>query len=187
MSRILGVMGSPRKNGNTHVLVSAILDGAAEAGATTDLVLLNELDIRECDGCHLCWSGKPCGKKDDMNDLYPRIDQSDVIVFGTPVYWYGPTAILKAFIDRFVYYNCPENRPQIAGKRAALAIPYEDTDAETVAPLLTFFEKSLAYLEMHLCGQVIVPGVTRRGEVRDRVDCMNAARALGRELAGGAA
>ena len=90
---ILGVVGSPRKRGNTHTLVSRILEGAAAEGAAAETLFLGDLDIRECDGCHICWKGRQCSKKDDMNKIYPKIIQSDIIVFGTPVYWYGPTAL----------------------------------------------------------------------------------------------
>jgi hypothetical protein len=108
--KVLGVVGSPRKNGNTHILVSRILEGAEKQGAAAETIFLNDLNIRECNGCHACWRGKRCSKKDDMRDIYPKIIESDVIVFGTPVYWYGPTALMKGFMDRFVYFNCPENR-----------------------------------------------------------------------------
>ena len=103
MKKILGVMGSPRKNGNTHVLLSKILESAKDNGATTDLIFLNDLVIKECDGCHSCWKSNECSKNDDMNNVYPMIIGCDVIIFGTPVYWYGPTALMKAFLDRFVF------------------------------------------------------------------------------------
>lgn len=54
-----------------------------------------------------------------MNGFYQKIIDSDILVFGTPVYWYAPTAIMKAFIDRFVYFNCPENREKIRGKNSS--------------------------------------------------------------------
>ena len=63
-------------------------------------------------------------------------------------------------------------------------VPYEDTDADTAAPVVDFFERSLAYLEMPFAGQVVVPGVTKRGEVKDSADAMAAAYDLGRRLAG---
>jgi multimeric flavodoxin WrbA len=181
--RVLGIMGSPRRNGNTHLLVSEVLKGAASEGAATDLLLLGDLDIRECDGCHACWKGKECSKRDDMNAVYPRLIESDVVVFGTPVYWYGPTALMKGFIDRFVYFNCPENRAKIRGKTAALVVPFEETDPETVAPVEAFFEKCLAYLETELSARLIAPGVTRRGEVADDPKLMEQALALGKALA----
>ena len=100
--KILGVVGSPRRNGNTHLLVSRILEGAGEAGASVDTVFLNDLSIKECDGCHVCWKGKKCSKNDDMLDVYPKIIESDAIIFGTPVYWYGPTALMKAYSTDFM-------------------------------------------------------------------------------------
>jgi len=79
-------------------LVSTILDGAKAEGADIETLFLGDLDIRECYGCHSCWKGRHCSKKDDMNVIYPKIIQSDIIIFGTPVYWYGPTALMKCFI-----------------------------------------------------------------------------------------
>ena len=183
MKNILGIMGSPRRNGNTHILVSRILEGAQSEGAKGDILFLADLAIRECNGCHACWEGKECSKDDDMNSVYSKIIASDGIVFGTPVYWYGPTALMKGFIDRFVYFNCPENRKKIRGKPAVLAIPFEEEDPETAALLLAFFEKSLGYLEMDLIGTILVPGVTHKGEIKEKEATLQEGYDLGRRLA----
>ncbi|HRY30259.1 MAG TPA: flavodoxin family protein, partial [Elusimicrobiota bacterium] len=71
--KILAVVGSPRKNGNTHILVSKLLESASTAGSQAETVFLGDLTLKECDGCHACWKGKPCAKKDDMLGLYPKI------------------------------------------------------------------------------------------------------------------
>jgi multimeric flavodoxin WrbA len=183
MKRILAVMGSPRRNGNTHILVSRIAEGARAKGAVVDELVLGELTIRECDGCHACWKGKECSKDDDMRDIYPAIIRSDVIIFGTPVYWYGPTALMKAFIDRFVYFNCPENRQKIKGLSAALAVPFEENDLETARGVIEFFQKSLEYLEIKLLGQIIVPGVGKKGAIRSKSQYLKQAYDLGQKLA----
>ncbi len=185
MVRVLGVIGSPRKNGNTHILVSSILDGAAEEGAAVEQLFLGKLKIRECDGCHTCWKGKRCSKKDDMAQVYDQIAESDVLVFGTPVYWYGPTALMIGFIDRFVYFNCPENRAKIRGKRAAIAVPYEEEGNEAADLVVAFFERCLKYLEIELAGQVLVPGVSRKGEIAGREEKLREAYELGKRLATG--
>lgn len=185
MGKILAVVGSPRKNGNTHILVSRILEGAAEEGAGTETLLLGDLVMAECDGCHACWQGKDCSKHDDMNIIYQKIIESEAIVFGTPVYWYGPTALMKAFIDRFVYFNCPANRAKIRGKSAAIAVPFEEENPETAALVEAFFEKSFSYLEMKLVGRVIVPGVGDKGEVLERPNSLKSAHQLGKRLARG--
>ena len=183
--RILGVIGSPGKQGNTHLLVSRILDGAREKGAKTEILFLGDVIIRECDGCYVCWKGKQCSKKDDMNKIYPKIIQSDVIVFGTPVYWYGPTALMKCFIDRFVFFNCPKNRAKIKGKSAVVAVPFEEENPKTAHLLVKFFEKSLAYLEMNLIGTIRVPGVSKRGDILAKKNYLEKGYRLGKRIGTG--
>jgi multimeric flavodoxin WrbA len=180
---VLAVVGSPRKNGNTDILVSKIAEGARSGGANIDIVRLGGLTVRECDGCHACWRGRPCSKDDDMRPLYPRIAAADVIVFGTPVYWYGPTALMKAFIDRFVYFNCPENRAQVRSKKAVLAVVLEEDSEATWQPVVDFFAKSLAYLEMALARTIVVPGVGKAGEILGKPDRLDEAFRLGNALA----
>ena len=183
MSRVLGIMGSPRKKGNSHVLLNKILEGAESKGAETEIVLLGDTTIGECDGCHACWRGKPCPRMDDMNDLYQKIAESDVLIFATPVYWYGPTALMKAFLDRFVYFNCPENRDKIKGKKCMLAVVFEEDSGEAAGPLVDMFEKSFAYLGVDHVETILVPGVTKRGEVAEKKDVMARAFELGKTLA----
>ena len=183
MKKVLGIVGSPRKDGNTHILVSTILAGAESRGATVESILLGSLSIRECDGCHACWSGQQCSKKDDMNNIYHHINSTDILVLGTPVYWYGPTALMKGFIDRFVYYNCEHNRANVRDKLAVLAVPFEEDTAETVAPVVQFFEKSLRYLEMNVAGKIIAGGMCKKGQVLERTDLLESAFKLGKDLA----
>lgn len=182
MTKVLGIVGSPRRNGNTHVLVEKILDGAKQASADAETLFLEDLEIRACDGCHVCWKNGRCSKKDDMAAVYPKIAASDVLVFGTPVYWYGPTALMKAFLDRFVYFNSPEARPQVRGKRAVLAVPFEEDNPETASLLVELFRRSLRYLEMDLVATLLVPGVTEKGEVLQRPERIEEAIRLGRAL-----
>jgi multimeric flavodoxin WrbA len=182
MKRVLGIVGSPRRNGNTHVLVTRVLDGAKQAGAEVETLFLQDLEIGACDGCHVCWKTGRCAKNDDMAGVYRKIAESDVLVFGTPVYWYGPTALMKALLDRFVYFNCPENRPQVRGKSAVLVVPFEEDNPGTASLLVEMFERSLRYLEIELVARLLVPGVTRRGEVADKPDWMAQAIQTGRGL-----
>lgn len=182
MARVLGVQGSPRKHGNTQALVEKVLEGARDTGATTLMIQLGDMKIEECDGCHACWQGDECPKDDDMNTLYATIAESDALVFGTPVYWFGPTALMKAFLDRFVYFNCPENREKVRGKSAALVVPFEDDDPDTARPLVEMFEKSLDYLEMKLVSSLLVPGIGEKGAILEHPDSLRHAYDLGKRL-----
>jgi len=120
-----------------------------------------------------------------MRGIYPKIAAGATIVFGTPVYWYGPTALMKAFIDRFVYFNCESNRPMVRGKRAAVAVVLEETREETWRPVVEFFQRSLAYLEMELAEIIVVGGVGEKGAIRRQPDRLEEAYRLGGRLAGG--
>ena len=187
MTTILAVMGSPRKKGNTDILISKITEGAKDSGAQTGIIYLGGLNIKECDGCHRCWRGKECSKADDMGGIYQKIIDSDAIIFGTPVYWYGTTGLMKLFIDRLVYFNCPANRAKIKGKSAVLAIVLEEENPGAFQPVIEFFGKCLAYLEMNLAGQIIVGGVGKKGEILKKKQKLQEAYELGRKLALGKA
>ena len=117
-----------------------------------------------------------------MNAIYPKIIASDVVVFGTPVYWYGPTALMKAFIDRFVYFNTPVNREKIRGKTAYIIVPFEEDYQETAKPLVMMFEKSFEYLEMQFDGRLIVPGAGHKGDVLKMPLVLKEAENLGKHL-----
>lgn len=183
MANVLAIIGSPRRGGNTDILVSRIAEGAASAGAVVETIHLGQVQIRECDGCHACWRGRPCSKDDDMRAIYAKIAACDTIVLGTPVYWYGPTALMKAFVDRFVYFNCEANRPMVRGKRAAVAVVLEETHEETWRPVVEFFRKSLAYLEMDLAETLVAPGVGEKGAIRRESQRLEEAYRLGSRLA----
>jgi multimeric flavodoxin WrbA len=90
---------------------------------------------------------------------------------------------MKAFIDRFVYFNCPENRAKIKGKAAATIIPFEDDDLDTARPLVELFKKSFDYLEMRLVGSVVAGGVGEKGDILKKPDRLNEAYELGKRLA----
>lgn len=100
MSKIIGIVGSPRKNGNTSALVSRALQGVETLGIETEMVFLSDLSISPCTGCEGCRDTFRCVVKDDMQHLYDLLDESVGIILGSPTYFYNVTALTKAFIER---------------------------------------------------------------------------------------
>ena len=98
--KILGIVGSPRKGGNTEILVEEALAATREAGAQTEIILLADKKIAGCDGCESCVETHVCKIKDDMQSIYPKLEAADAIIFGSPVYFGGVTSQAKALIDR---------------------------------------------------------------------------------------
>jgi multimeric flavodoxin WrbA len=99
--KVIGINASPRKKANTQTLVEAMLNGAEDKGAETNLVNLRDLKISGCLGCEGCKKhlGK-CVQKDDLTPLLQEMTNYDAIIMGTPVYWYHVTSQFKMLVDR---------------------------------------------------------------------------------------
>jgi multimeric flavodoxin WrbA len=177
---ILALIGSPRKKSNTDTLVDRVLAGAASRGHAAEKVYLYGLEIGPCLDCRKCKKGGlVCPIPDGMAELYPRLEAADLIVFGTPNYWYGPTAKMKLFIDRL--------RPFIAngklkGKQAAVVVPAAEGPS-ACGPMLTMFEMSFEYIGVDLVGRIVVKAY-ERGEIKDHPDELDRAFELGASFQG---
>ncbi|MBC2579576.1 flavodoxin family protein [Clostridium sp. DJ247] len=106
--KILGIMGSPRAKGNTATLLEQVLEGAKEKGADTNMVSLNNLDIKGCINCDVCKRSGKCVLKDDMHKIYDMINDADIVVFGSPNYMGGIQGKLKCVLDRLYAYIIAE-------------------------------------------------------------------------------
>lgn len=109
--KITAFNGSPKADrGNTHVIVSALLEGVAKAGASTENVLLVRKKIGHCIGCFTCWTKTPgkCVLKDDMEDLLKKYMASDIVIMASPLYVDHVTGIMKDFMDRSLPLVCPQ-------------------------------------------------------------------------------
>ena len=115
--KVLGIVTSPRKGGNTEILVTEALAAAQEAGAETEIFLVAGKNISGCDGCHSCRKTLTCRIKDDMQPLYPKMEAADAIIFGSPVYFHGVSAQAKAIIDRTFLFL--QKKRCLSGKVAA--------------------------------------------------------------------
>ncbi len=142
---VLGYVGSPRPNGNTATLVNEVLRGAASAGASVLACQLNRLSIRPCQACEACKKTGVCCIADDMAEQYEAMARADAIVIGTPVYWWGPSAQTKAFLDRWYAVSHGQS---MAGKRMLLVCTHADSEPETAELTVSIFENSARYLNM---------------------------------------
>lgn len=98
--KILGIVGSKRKKGNTSCLVQEALEVARKEGLETQLIFLGDYSIKDCTGCEGCKDTYKCVINDDMQKIYPLLLEADGVILGSPTYWYNVTADMKAFIDR---------------------------------------------------------------------------------------
>ncbi len=99
--KVLAIVSSPRKGGNSELLTDEFIKGAQEAGHAVTKTVLREKKISPCLACEACLrNGGICVQKDDMAEILDQIIAADVIVLSTPVYYYSISAQLKIMIDR---------------------------------------------------------------------------------------
>jgi multimeric flavodoxin WrbA len=114
--RILGIIGSPRKNGNTEILMKEALKVASEAGYETEIFHLCGKQVAPCDACTGCFKTGKCVIQDDMQELYSMMERADAIIFGSPVYFGSVSAQMKAVMDRtFAFLQRRSLRDKVAG------------------------------------------------------------------------
>lgn len=106
--KILGISGSPRRNGVTVAMLEEALKAAKGDGAEVELYSVSGKNIQPCDGCWGCRGTGECHIKDDMQELYEKMLGADGIIFGTPVYFWGMTAQAKAVMDRTIVFGHAE-------------------------------------------------------------------------------
>jgi multimeric flavodoxin WrbA len=113
--KAIGIVGSPRKGGNTEILVSHCLKAIEQEGLETELVRLAGLDIRSCTDCGYCHQAKHegfCSIKDDMQPVRAKMVSADAIIIGTPVYFGAATALVRGLMERAAFCE----RGAFAGK-----------------------------------------------------------------------
>ena len=177
MKKVLILSGSPRK-GNSQTLCEAVAEGAREAGHEVTLIRVAEKKIGYCTGCGLCsFQGKPCPIKDDAEVIQRQMLVADVIVMGTPVYFYSICAQLKTLIDRSSpYYE------QMVGKTFGFVMTSADDDPACMDRTLEDFRGYLACLDDPKEAFILrAAGLTHPNEAKDS-PYLAQARDLGRKL-----
>jgi multimeric flavodoxin WrbA len=175
---ILALIGSPRKGSNTDLLVDQVLMGAQSKGHTRSKIYLYDLEILPCLDCRACKKGDfHCALKDDMQKVYPELEDSDCIIFGTPVYWYGPTGKMKLFLDRLRPFIASK---KLEGKRGAVVVPSAE-GAQASGPLIEMFRMSFEYIGIKYLGAIIAIAYERK-EIENDKDALKKAYDFGIKL-----
>lgn len=107
MKNVLVLSGSPRMHGNSSLLCDEFIRGAQEAGHKTEKINITRKKVAGCLGCNVCYKNDGvCIQKDDMAEIREKMEQADVIVLSSPIYFYSMTSQMKAVIDRtYAFYS----------------------------------------------------------------------------------
>ena len=198
---ILIISGSPRKGGNTEFLAEAFAKGAAEHHHV-EIVSVRDYKVNPCLGCNACFktNGRSseshpnlfedgrvvtdegeangvCAQMDDMAIVYEKMNQAEVLVIASPVYFYGISAQLKALIDRF--HNPIRDSFHI--KKMALLLVGAASLPELFDAILTEYNLCLKFFDIKDAGKVLVRGVKEKADINN-TDALNEAYTLGLSL-----
>ena len=162
---ILIIKGGGRPNGNTAQLIDSFTKGAEEIGHTVEIISLIKNEVKGCLGCNACRYGKPCVQRDSFNELVPKIDSADCLVFASPLYFWTVSARIKAFIERFYCIAEEDPNPPLGRyekypiKDCALLMTSADDFFWTFEQAVSYYQFTLVnYIGFHDKGMLLAGG-----------------------------
>lgn len=165
MKNILVIQGGGRANGNTAQLVSSFAKGVEDAGHKVEIISLMKSEVKGCLGCNACRYGKPCIQKDSFNDIVPKIENADMVVFTTPLYFWTISSRLKAFIERFYCIAQEDPEPPLGRyekypvKDCALLVTAADDFFWTFEQVTSYYKFAIVnYIGFHDKGMLLAGG-----------------------------
>jgi len=187
--KVLGISGSPRRGGNTDTLLEEVLKGAEKEGAKAERLHLIDYTITPCKECHGCDNTGNCVVLDDMEKIYPKLLEADVVILASPIFFYGVTAWAKALIDRSQalwsrkYLLKDPSLGKEGKKRKGFFISVGATKGPKVfeGAILTakyFFD----VLNAEYVGELVFRGVEAKGDILKHPEALQQAYETGREL-----
>ncbi len=187
--KVLGIFGSPRKGGNTDLLLEEALKGAEQEGASVERLHLIDHQVIPCRECHGCDKTGRCVIADEMQKIYPKLLDADVIILASPIFFYGITAWAKALVDRSQavwvrkYSLKDPSLSKEKRKRKGFFISVGATRGQKLfeGSILTvkyFFDA----LNAEYAGELLVRGADAKGDVLKQPEALQKAFETGRKL-----
>jgi multimeric flavodoxin WrbA len=187
--RVLAFNGSPRPKGNTSTIVTAILEGASQGGAATTHVMLDELDLKGCQGCLSCRKNPGnCARSDGLSPYFEELKRCDAVVVACPIYMYRIAGQMKLLVDRM--YSFWEDTPDggyksalPAGKKFALVTSQGHPEADMYKRSIRWLGGMVGGLDMEEVGKIVHTN-SAANPARHDPELLDRARRIGLTLAG---
>jgi len=181
--RALIVNGAIRVKGNTDTLVNKIRESSANTELKVDLVTLREKTVGNCLGCYKCLTEGECSIQDDMTEIRKYIQESQLLILASPLYWCGVTGLMKTFIDRLFFYYHHHTKIGLSGKRAIIITPMNQRNVIYESEILVqFYNRLLNCLGIKLIDMLFFGGIMRKDEVERKPQYLEEAFKLGKNL-----
>lgn len=186
---VLGIAGSPRRNGNSEQLLDACLAGAVDGGARVRKLVVTDYTIEPCRGCNSCSLTGECVIRDQMREVYAAIDSAQAIVVASPVFFATVPGVLKVLFDRIQPYWARTHvlkHPRPARRPGALLLVRGGGDPYGFVAAEYAIKSVFAVLGIDCLGEMKVTGVDSASDVSRHPDELDRARELGAQVAAAA-
>ncbi len=187
--KVLGIAGSPRRGGNTDLLLAEVMKGAASRGAEVKTIILNDLKIDPCQHCDACLEAGKCRIEDDMQMVYRELESADRIVLASPLHFMGVTAQMKAMIDRCQALWARKyvlKLPPLGNRRERKGF-FISVGGRKIAnlfePALVMIKTVFRILDITYAGGLLFSGVDEKGAIAQHPDALHQAFLAGQKLA----
>ncbi len=185
--KTLILLGSPRVKGNTDLLIEKVRQGLLESNCAVEIVRLNDHSIRPCQGCGGCDKTGSCVILDDMQDLYLKIDASDAVIIGSPIYFYSVTAQTKIAIDRTQAMWCRKykvkNYLPDSTNRCGYFVCVSATKGEKIFQGACLTVKyAFDAMDIKYCDELLVKGVDSKGSILQKKTELTRAYNFGKQI-----
>jgi len=179
--KAIGIVGSPRKEGNTEIIATHTLKAIEEGGIDTELIRLAGLNIKPCNACMGCKEKETCPISDDLLPIYTKMKQADAIILASPVYFGSATALFKAFLERtgYIAYN---NGGKFDGKVGGALVVAERSGQNFTLAELTLWLQILGFSVPSSTDWNVAFG-DEKGEVKKDQEGLDTAWAFGKKIA----
>jgi len=186
--KVLGIAGSPRRGGNTDLLLGEIMRGAASRGAEVKTIILNDLKITPCQHCDARLEKGRCKLEDDMQMVYRELEDADRIVLASPIQFMGVTAQMKAMIDRCQALWARKyilKQPPLGNGRERKGL-FVSVGGRRIAnlfePALVMVKTVFRLLDITYAGELLFLGVDEKGAIAKHPDALQQAFLAGQKL-----
>ena len=186
--KVIGIAGSPRRDGNTDLLLAEVMKGAASKGAEVKTIILNNLKIAPCQHCDACLETGKCKVKDDMQKIYNELEQADRIVLASPIQFMTVTAQMKAMIDRCqaLWVRKYQLKVPPLGDRRERKGFFVSVGGRKIAnlfePALVTIKTLFRTLDVTYAGELVFPGIDEKGAITKHPDALRQAFLAGQKL-----
>ncbi len=182
-NNILIINGSLRIDGNTDILVKEIIAGTEPTDVNINLAELRNKKIADCIGCYACSKESKCSLSDDMIDIRNKVEQADLLIFASPLYWGAITGLMKSFIDRLFYYYHSQNKALVSGKKAiVVTVMHQKSGGDEEENLTKFYDDLCAALGIKIINKIFFDGLMEKGAVLNKQEHIEQASFIGKNL-----